>query len=303
VPAKPEQVYRIASISKPITAVAIMQLVEAGKIDLDAPIEQYVPEFPRKSHSFTVRQLLCHQSGVRHYKRDEKPHPEHYDKLIDALALFQDDELLHEPGAKMTYTTYGYTLLGLVVEHASGQSFNDYVREHIFSPARMDRTFMDDSLAIISDRANGYARRPDGKVRNATFEDTSYKIPGGGMLSTPSDLVKFAIAVQSGTLIKPETFEQMCTTSKTSDGKTHNYGLGWSVNGRGPNDKNDRTNIWHGGAQHGANSDLLTRPKQKLAVAIVVNMENARLMPLTDEIADIVTGVAAPTTQLTPSTR
>src|SRR6188474_3367109 len=132
VPVKTETVFRLASTSKPLTAVAVMQLADAGKLDLDAPVQKYVPSFPVKSAPITARQLLGHLSGIRHYKGDEYDGTRNYPTLADALEIFKDDPLENEPGAKFTYTTYGYTLLGAVIEGASGMSYADYMREDVF---------------------------------------------------------------------------------------------------------------------------------------------------------------------------
>jgi serine beta-lactamase-like protein LACTB len=121
VPATPGTVYRLGSISKTITAVAAMQLVEKGKLDLDAPVQQYVPSFPQKPWPITTRQLLGHLSGIRHYQGDEIDSTRHYVRLLDGLAIFRNDPLLDEPGTKFHYTTYGYTLLGCVIESAAGR--------------------------------------------------------------------------------------------------------------------------------------------------------------------------------------
>src|SRR5439155_19056924 len=110
VPAKASTVYRLGSISKPITAVAAMQLVERGKLDLDAAIQIYVPSFPKKPWPITVRQLLGHLSGIRHYRGNEIESTRHYASLVEGLAIFKDDPLLFEPGTKYSYTTYGYSL-------------------------------------------------------------------------------------------------------------------------------------------------------------------------------------------------
>ncbi len=159
VPAKAATVYRIASTSKPITAVAAMQLAERGKLDLDAPIQKYAPSFPTKQFPITTRQLLAHLSGVRHYKPGEGEYTYHYESLTDALSIFKDDPLKHEPGTQYTYTTFGYTLLGVVIEGASEMTFLDYLREHIFKPAGMQHTYIDDIYAIIPHRARGYSPR------------------------------------------------------------------------------------------------------------------------------------------------
>ena len=139
VPAGAGTVYRLASISKPITATAVMQLVERGRVDLDAPVWKYVPAFPVKPWPVTVRQLLCHQSGVRHYRGDEISSTRHYVDLTEPLKIFKDDPLLFEPGTRTSYTTYGYNLLGAVVEAASGMKFADYLEANIFRPAGCDR--------------------------------------------------------------------------------------------------------------------------------------------------------------------
>src|SRR6266576_5572207 len=253
VPAKAATVYRIASIAKPITAVAVMQLVERGKLDLDAPIQKYVPTFPTKPWPITTRQLLGHLSGIRNYKQNEFPNQadstRFYNSLTEALSMFKDDPLDFEPGTKFSYTTYGYTLLGTVIEGASGMSYVDYMRENVFKPAKMNHTQADNVYDIIPNRARGYHPKVygkfDGNLRNADLSDTSYKIPAGGLVSTVEDLANFAIAVQNGVLIKKETFEQMSTPQKTREGKATAYGLGWYLDGVG----NRKGLVWHGGVQ------------------------------------------------------
>ena len=123
VPAKASTVYRLASISKPITATAVMQLVERGKLDLDAPIQKDCPAFPEKRWGITLRQLLGHLGGVRHYgSPGEMRSTRHYTDVVTPLAMFKDDPLLHEPGTAYSYTTFGYNLIGCAVEGASGKS-------------------------------------------------------------------------------------------------------------------------------------------------------------------------------------
>ncbi|MDQ3685322.1 MAG: beta-lactamase family protein [Acidobacteriota bacterium] len=251
-PAKAPTVYRIASISKPITAVAVMQLVESGKLDLDAPIQKYVPNFPTKAHPVTTRQLLAHLSGIRHYQGNENDSTRHYANLTEALAIFKDDPLQHAPGERFTYSTYGYTLLGTIIEGASGMSYTDYLRERVFKPVGMTRTRADNVFDIVLNRAQGYGRTSSGELRNAALDDTSYKIPGGGLVSSAEDLANFALAVQSGKLIKSQTFEQMSQRQKMLAGQETPYGLGWFVGGR----EGGRGGVWHGGAQQGATSDL-----------------------------------------------
>ncbi len=295
VPAKAVTVYRIASVAKPITAVAVMQLVESGKLDLDAPIQKYVPTFPAKPWPITTRQLLGHLSGIRNYKQNEFPNQadstRFYNSLTEALSMFKDDPLDFEPGTKFSYTTYGYTLLGTVIEGASGMSYVDYMRENVFKPAKMIHTQADNVYDIIPNRARGYHPKAygkfDGNLRNADLADTSYKIPAGGLVSTVEDLANFAIAVQNGVLIKKETFEQMSAPQKTADGKATSYGLGWYIDGVG-----DRKGlVWHGGVQSGVTSMLFILPKERLALVILTNLEGGGrlgLETLLNQISDIV---------------
>jgi CubicO group peptidase (beta-lactamase class C family) len=283
VPARAETVYRLASISKPITAVAVMQLAEAGKLDLDAPVQKYVPSFPQKQWPVTSRQLLGHLGGVRHYKGSEIGSTRRYLRTLDTLAIFKDDPLLHEPGTKYAYTTYGYNLLGAAVEGASGAAYLDYVREHIFKPAGMDRIRDDDAHAIIPNRAQGYRKNADGTLRNSDLADVSNKIPGGGFCSTVEDLARFAIAMQGDRLLKPATRTEMWTRQKLRDGSETTYGLGWSLGVR-----KERREVSHGGGQPRVATYLYTLPDQRCAVVLMTNLEGAQLPGLARQIADAV---------------
>lgn len=284
VPAKSATVYRLGSISKPVTAVAVMQLVERGKLDLDAPVQKYCPAFPEKQWPVTTRQILGHTSGIRHYKSDEEFNSTRfYPTMTEALDMFKADALLHEPGAKYSYTTFGYTVLGCVVEGASALKFGDYVREHVLRPAGMDRMRVDSVPDIIPNRAQGYYKTRGGELKNSSLADNSYKIPGGGFVSTVDDLAKFAVAVQANTLVKKETAEQMFTRLKTLDGKENSYGLGWNVNTR-----NNQRIIGHSGAQQRVSTFLHMQPDQGLAVVLMANLEGSRLGDLAVQIGDLV---------------
>lgn len=293
VPARTPTLFRIASTSKPITAVAAMQLVERGKLDLDAPVQRYVPGFPVKSKPVTTRQLLAHLGGIRAYKPNEGEQTRNYETLTAALDVFKDDSLVAEPGTRYQYTTFGYTLLGAVIEGASGMPYRDYLREHVLAPAGMTSTRPDDIAAIVPHRARGYSPlvygRFDGKWKNAILMDPSYKIPGGGLLSTCEDLARFAIAVMSGKLLGRESFERMTTMQRTLDGKETGYGLGWYLGpwkGRGGGPA-----VWHGGVQPGTTAELKLLPRQRVAVAILANLEGGGRLGL-GEVADAIMEIA-----------
>lgn len=283
VPVKTATVFRLASVSKPITAVAVMQLVEQGKMELNAPIQKYVPQFPRKQWPVTIRQLLAHQGGVRHYRSDSEINStRHYTDLIEPLKLFRDDPLVFEPGTHYLYTTYGYCLLGAAVEAASGVKFAEYLRQRIFVPAGMRRVQPDDVYEIIPNRARGYRKAPAGGLRNCPLADMSNKIPGGGLRGTAEDLVEFAVHVNGGTLLRPETVEQMYTRQKTRTGAPTPFGLGWQLW-----DADGVRWVGHVGSQPGAQSILLILPKEGFAVALLANLEGAVLERLAIQIAGI----------------
>ncbi|MCX6577024.1 MAG: serine hydrolase, partial [Candidatus Aminicenantes bacterium] len=144
VPAKPDSSFRMASVTKTFTAFALLQLVEAGKINLDAEVQTYVPYFPRKKWPVTVRQVLGHLAGISHYKNSAaEEHIKEPKNTREAVAIFQDFDLVAEPGTRYNYSTYGYNLLGAVIEGASGQSYGDYVKSHVFEPLGMDNSRMD----------------------------------------------------------------------------------------------------------------------------------------------------------------
>lgn len=163
-------------------------------------------------------------------------------------------------------------------------SFPNYVRENVFKPAMMDRIRVDNVSDIIPNRAQGYQKSKTGELENSGLADTSYKIPGGGFISTVEDLAKFAIAMQSATLVKKETLDQMWTSLKTRDGKATGYGLGWGVN-----ERNGMKEVDHGGAQQRVSTYLYTIPEKGLAVVLMTNLENigGELAKLSKQIADI----------------
>src|SRR5215471_16130013 len=156
VPAWPSTKFRIGSISKPLTAVGLMELVEAGKIDLDAPVQKYVPSFPDKGAPITVRMVAGHLAGIRHYKDDEFLIGKHYETMTAGLQIFQNDPLVSPPGTKFNYSTYGYDLLGAMIESVTGQSFPAYMQAQVFGPLGLVHTIADQNATIIEQRSRFY---------------------------------------------------------------------------------------------------------------------------------------------------
>lgn len=288
-PATPETLIRTGSIAKPMTAVGAMRLVEQGRLDLNAPVQRYCPEFPQKKWPVTIRHLLGHVSGIRHYEGKELESTLHYYSIADAMILFKNDPLLFEPGTKFEYTTYGYTVIGCAVEGASGQRFEDYMLASVLTPAGMTHTFVDD-FRIVPHRARGYEKDENGDVRNAKLMDSSYKVPGGGYVSTPEDLVRFAAAVRTGRLLNPASLNEMWTALKTTDGKETDYGLGW-----GFTDLNGIRIYAHTGGQQGTSTSLLIMPSRDMSSAVMINMQYIEAGKINRAVADaVLQGVIAP---------
>jgi serine beta-lactamase-like protein LACTB len=283
VPTKTATIFRLASLSKAVTAIAAMQLSERGQLDLDAPIQKYVQSFPEKPWPITTRQLLVHQAGIRHYAEGELANPRHFESLTESLQLFRDSPLLHEPGTKALYSSYGYNLVGCAIEGASGVSYLDFVRSNVFAPAEMQNTRVDDHLEIIPNRARGYFKDSTGQLRNSALSDTSSKIPSGGLCGPAADVGRLAVAFLEGRLVKPETVRRMLTRQKTRDGRTTGYGVGFVVSRRG-----GQSEAWCMGAQPQVSGTLYLRPDAGVAVAILANLESipSVLTDLARKIAD-----------------
>jgi serine beta-lactamase-like protein LACTB len=283
VPADADTMYRLASLSKPMTATAVMQLVEKGKIDLDAPVQRYVPSFPEKPWPITTRQLLVHLGGIRHYRPDERfDATRRFVSVLEGLDMFKEDPLVHEPGTAYLYSTYGYTLLGAIVESAAGVPYLEYMRERVWRPARMESIRDDDARALIPHRAQGYARIADGELRNSHPADTSYKIPGGGLTATASDVARFAAALQQGVLVRPDTTAAMFARQRTRSGRYVGYGLGWGVQRW-----KGRSEILHSGSQERVNNVVYMLPDRGLVVVVLTNLEGCRPTDLARRLAEI----------------
>ncbi len=289
VPATGATVYRIASISKTFAATAVMQLVERGLVRLDDPIQQYVPEFPKKGATvITLRHVMTHTSGIRHYKAGEMESRDTYGSIGEAVRIFKDDPLLFTPGTKYSYSTYAYNMLEGVVERASGLTFEAYLREKIWTPAGMTATYLEHPQEIVPHRARQYDRGPGpARVVNAPYADLSIKWAGGGIISTAEDLARYHIAIDAGKLLKPETLRQMYTPATLADGSATGYGLGWMVF----KDSSGRAWIGHSGGATGGTTYLLRSPERKTAVVLLCNLENAPgLQALAIRIADAAAG-------------
>lgn len=260
---------RLASIAKPMTAIAVMQLVEQGLIDLDTPIQTYIPDYPKQEKTqITTRHLLSHTSGIDGYKDGrEAQTTTQYASLYDALVIFKDRELLFEPGTRYNYTTYGYTVLGVIVEKVSGISFEEYMHKNIWGKAGMTNTGVEKYGQKKKGQSSFYHQNSRGKTKEGKENNLSNRIPGGGVYTTLEDMLKFGNAVINNTLVKESTMDLM-RQHHSLEKEANGYGFGWFLYNPKPN---EGAIIGHSGEQTGSATQLVIVPGLKTVVVVLTN--------------------------------
>jgi serine beta-lactamase-like protein LACTB, mitochondrial len=281
VPATGSTVYNIGSVSKALTAVAVMQLVEQGKVQLDDPIQKYVPSFPDKGSPITIRHIMTHTSGIRHYRPTDFPDSEDNENmkpiasLEEGIKIFKDDPLLFKPGEYYSYSSYAVNLLQGVVEKASGMGFEDYMRKHVWSPSGMYGSAFDVPARIVPRRARGYSVG-NGQIRNYPYGDLTYKFASGGMLSSAENLVWFGTALNHHFLLKAETLALMYkpmppVPQYQEKGPSQTLESSQALLWRTAKDDAGRSFVHHCGTVKGFNACLVNYPEQDVVVAILGN--------------------------------
>lgn len=275
IPVSPKTLFRWASCSKPVTAVAAMQLVQQRKLGLEDDVRKYVPEFPEQDSTITVRQLMCHQGGIVHYRNGKvvRTRAEYetrfpFEDVINALDRFKESPLVAMPGERYSYSTHGFILLSAVVQRAGDEKFADQVAKRIVKPCRMTTLQPDYQWDDIPHRAVGYRLRGD-KVVRSTDTDVSWKLGGGGFLSNVEDFARFGEALINGRLLSRQAYEVMWTPQKTSDGKQTDAGLGFFVS-----NQNGSLKVSHNGSQEKTKTRMVIYPEQGHGVVVMCNSEN-----------------------------
>ncbi|WP_044889954.1 serine hydrolase domain-containing protein [Myxococcus hansupus] len=281
-PATPRTTYRMASVTKSFTAVAVLQLVEQGKLDLDANVTTLVPAYPGKQWPVTVRDLLGHLSGVPTYDGPAATRNLKAMNSAEAIAVFASKPLVFEPRTRYLYTTWGFNLLGGVVETASGQSYRDYVREHLFKPADMPFADLDILATRDEHHAKGY-RVVGGKLKPSRLLDVTSRFAGGGTRATVGDMLGFGRAVLAHTLVSRETMGRMQTSMATTDGRLTDYGMGFAtypVRGHYV--------VAHAGGQPETSTMLMMLPAEDTVIALATNVEGEarRMRRLTNRLME-----------------
>ena len=270
VEAKPETAVRLASVSKLMASIAALKLAQEGKLDLDGDIRKYVPYWPEKRWVVTSRLLMGHLGGISHYKNyDLEGHfKTHYDTRA-SIDVFKDWDLIAEPGTRYQYSSYGYNLLGAVVEGASGEKFGPHMRANVWDPFGMDNTRLDSPDDLIPNRSRGY-RIINGEIKNSEFVDISSRFAAGGLRSTMLDLMKLSRGLDEGKVLEPKYMDMMYTSLTKKDGRDTGYALGWRTGSR-----SGRWVVSHSGSQAETRTFFLRIPREKFAVAVASNLEGS----------------------------
>jgi CubicO group peptidase (beta-lactamase class C family) len=297
-------VHNIGSISKVETAAAVMQLVERGKVQLDAELQRYVPWFPRKPWPITLRQILTHTSGIRHYRDGELTARNanvlrHYDSFESATRFWRDDPLLFPPGTHFSYSSFAVNLLQAVIERVSGQRFEAYMQQHVWGPAGMVDSQFDVPARVVARRGHAYERNQlTGQLEEPLGEDLSYKYASGGMLGSDEDLCRFGHALNSGVLLRPETLEELYRL-QLSAAVTRFGGPGavapsdvQALGFRVSRDPRGRVHAGHAGAVKGSVSQFYNWFRDDVVVAVYMNVDS-EVVDLAD-VAEALGGMFGP---------
>ena len=278
-----QSAYRLASVTKSMTAVAIMQLQERGKLDIDDPVRKYVPYFPRKRWEITLRQLMGHIGGISHYRNyEEEGSIKVHKDTREAIDIFDDFELVARPGTEYHYSSYGYNLLGAAVEGASGMLFGEYLEKNIWEPLNMNRTWMDSPGKIIPNRAEGY-RLEFGELKKSEFVNISSRFAAGGTRTTVLDMLKYARGLNEGRILSDRSTRMMETSMNTSDGRRTDYGMGWHVD-----PVNGHFKASHTGGQPETRTMLMRFPTMDFAIALAYNLEDGSLRTIARRLYQLV---------------
>jgi len=267
--------FRLASISKSITAFGLAILVDQHRLDFDESIYTYLPDFPKKKHDFTLRQVGGHLAGIRHYKGNEFIMNKKM-SITEGLAIFKNDPLKSVPGTKYLYSTYGWNLLSVVIQEVAKQEFNQFMLEQIFNPLGMDHTRLDRSDQEMPQRTKFYLKTNQGKVVKGPEVSNEHKVAGGGFVGTAEDLIKFGQEVIHPEIISTTSRNELVKQQFTADGGTGYYGIGFVVRKA----FNGETKYAHSGGGVGASTLLLIYPERDLVIVLLSNLSSASITTL-----------------------
>jgi serine beta-lactamase-like protein LACTB, mitochondrial len=273
--------FRIGSVSKPVAAAGVARLYEEGRLDLDLPVTEYVPFFPRKRWDFSTRQLTGHLAGIRHYEESADLWiTKRYHDTASALEVFSGDSLLHRPGTRYHYSTHAWTLVSAVIEGAANEPFVSYMQSNVFDRLDLPSIRPEYMDSLITDRTSYYVLDDSGRLLNAPFVDNSWKWAGGGFVSNTEDLVRFGMAHLGEGFLRASTIDLLYTSQRTLNDDETNYGIGWSLMSL-----EGRRAVGHAGGSVGGTAMLLLVPAENLAVAVLSNRSGAPSQDIAGKVA------------------
>ncbi len=281
VPNTPHTKYRLGSITKQFTAMAVLILQQQGKLNVHDRIKKYLPDAPKTWDAITIEHLLTHTSGIFNYTESPeflKTLPVRV-SLTELIAKFRDKPLNFKPGEKFRYSNSGYIVLGQIIETASGQNYASFLKQAIFDPLAMTESGYDNAITILKHRASGYTRRLGVLLTNCDYIDMSIPHAAGALYSTTGDLLKWDQALYTEKLLPRQALDAMFTPHKD------NYGYGWIID-----KKFGLTRYEHGGGIMGFVTIIERYPDEKLLVVALSNLDNSPIGAIGTDLAAIALG-------------
>lgn len=265
---RPEMVFRFGSITKQITAVAILKLMEEGKISLQDPLTRYIPDYPSPGEKVTVEHLLTHTSGIPSYtdmpvfdeafmRKDLTP--------LELIDVFKKEPFQFQPGEKWYYNNSAYVILGYIIEKITGKPYGEYIEQEIFKPLSMKNSLYGSNTKIIPNKAQGYGRGKNGYQHDAYLSMT-LPYSAGSLMGTVEDLYLWNKGIHEGKLVKKETLEKAFAEYKLSNGRETHYGYGWGIG-----EMNNERVLEHSGGINGYLTNALYIPSKDLFIAVFSN--------------------------------
>lgn len=287
VPMRPEMVFRLGSITKQITAVAILKLMEEGKLNLQDPLTKYIPDYPAPGDKVTIEHLLTHTSGIPSYtdmpvfdgafmRKDMSP-----EELIN---VFKKEPFDFEPGTKWNYNNSGYVLLGYIIEKVSGKSYGDFIEQEIFKPLGMKNSLYGSNTRIIANKAQGYGAGDKGYQHDAYLSMT-LPYSAGSLMGTVEDLAIWNKSIHEGKLVKKETLQKAFVDYRLLNGRQTHYGFGWGIG-----EMNNEVVYEHSGGINGYLTNALYIPSKDLFIAVFSNCTCEAPIETSEYMATMVLG-------------